>query len=69
LIRSDAATHRLRLESRLVDISGHKQPAWDEVVNRDYEPWDREHLVLDTAADTVDRLADRAEAYVRDTGR
>jgi len=69
LICSDAAAHRRRLESRSVDISGHKQPAWDEVVNRDYEPWDREHLVLDTAADTVERLADRAEAWVRDAGR
>jgi hypothetical protein len=38
-------------------------------VNRDYEPWDRDHLVLDTAAEGVDRLVDRAEAYVRDTGR
>jgi predicted kinase len=69
LICSDAAEHRRRVESRAVDISGHRQPTWDEVVKRDYEPWDREHLVLDTAADTVERLADRAEAYVRKTGR
>jgi hypothetical protein len=38
-------------------------------VNRDYEPWDRDQLVLDTATDSVDRLADRAEAYVREVGR
>jgi predicted kinase len=69
LICSDAAAHRRRVESRLADISGHRQPTWDEVVKRDYEPWDREHLVLDTAADTIDRLVDRAEAYVRDAGR
>ena len=69
LICSDAAAHRRRVESRPVDISGHKQPTWDEVVSRDYEPWDRDHLVLDTATDSVDRLADRAEAYVRKAGR
>ena len=66
LICSDAAVHRRRVESRLADISGHRQPTWDEIAKHDYEPWDREHLVLDTAADAVDRLADRAEAHVRD---
>jgi len=68
LICSDAAEHRRRVESRSVDLSGHKQPTWDDVVNRDYEPWDREHLVLDTATETVDRPADRAEAHVREAG-
>jgi predicted kinase len=70
LICSDAALHRRRVESRPADaVSGHKQPTWDDVVTRDYEPWDRDHLVLDTAAESVDRLADRAEAYVRQAGR
>jgi hypothetical protein len=35
-------------------------------VNRDYEPWDREHLVLDTAVSSLDDLLQQAEAYVRD---
>jgi predicted kinase len=65
-ICSDATEHRRRVEGRSVDVSGHKQPTWDDVVNRDYEPWDRDHLVLDTAADGVDRLVDRAEAYIRE---
>jgi predicted kinase len=67
LICSDAAAHRRRVEGRSTDtVSGHKQPTWDEVVNRDYESWDRDHLVLDTATDSVERLTDRAEAYIRD---
>jgi predicted kinase len=69
LVCSDAAEHRRRVESRSLDISGHTQPTWDHVVNRSYEPWDRDHLVLDTAVDSVDRLADRAEAYVRGAAR
>jgi predicted kinase len=70
LVCSDAAAHRRRVESRPTDaISGHKQPTWDDVAKRDYEPWDRDHLVLDTAADTIDRLAARAEAYIREAGR
>jgi predicted kinase len=70
LVCSDAAAHRRRVENRPTDpLSGHRQPTWDDVVTRDYEPWDRDHLVLDTAADSIDRLADRAEAYIRDAAR
>jgi len=69
LVCSVPATHRRRVESRVVDISGHRQPTWDEFTGRHYEPWDREHLILDTAADAVDRLVDRAEAYVREACR
>jgi predicted kinase len=70
LICSDAAVHRRRVESRPADVvSGHKHSTWDEVARRDYEPWDRDHLVLDTAAEGVDRLAGRAEAYIREAGR
>jgi predicted kinase len=66
LVCSDADLHRRRVESRPTDVvSGHSQPTWDDVVKRDYESWDREHLVLDTATDTVDHLTDRAEAYIR----
>lgn len=35
-------------------------PTWAEIVAREYEPWDRPHVVLDTAgrpaADTVVEL-------------
>jgi predicted kinase len=70
LICSDTSVHRRRIESRPADgVSGHSQPTWDEVVTLDYEPWDREHLVLDTAGEDVDRLVARAEAYIRGASR
>ena len=66
VVCSDLALHRQRVESRTSDINGLKLPTWDEIVNRDYEPWDREHLVLDTADSSLDHLLERAETYVRD---
>jgi predicted kinase len=45
---TDAAEHRRRVESRSADIPGHRVPTWDEVEARDYQPWDRERLVVDT---------------------
>jgi predicted kinase len=52
---SDADEHRRRVETRSVDISGLRLPTWKEVVSRDYHPWDREHVVIDTAGQSVDR--------------
>jgi len=49
VICSDAGEHRRRVESRAADIAGHRLPTWSEVLERDYRPWDVEHLVIDTA--------------------
>lgn len=49
LICSDPAEHERRARSRTVDVPGLVLPTWQEIVDRDYEPWDREHIVVDTA--------------------
>ena len=54
IICSDPNEHRRRVESRATDIDGLKLPTWDEVMNREYEAWAGEHLVLDTAGRTVE---------------
>jgi predicted kinase len=46
---SDPDEHRRRVETRRVDIPGLRPPTWPEVVAREYDPWDRERLVIDTA--------------------
>ncbi|RXH22207.1 MULTISPECIES: AAA family ATPase [Bradyrhizobium] len=66
MVCSEPALHRQRLESRTPDIDGLKLPTWSDVVSRAYEPWDRQHLVLDTANCSLDDLLERAETYVRD---
>jgi predicted kinase len=54
VVCSDAAEHRRRVETREPDMAGHRLPSWQEVVDRDYHPWDRDRLVLDTARDSVE---------------
>jgi predicted kinase len=39
---SDAAEHRRRVDSR-------PSPTWQEVVDREYHPWTRDRVVVDTA--------------------
>lgn len=57
IVCSDAGEHRRRVEAREPDIAGHVLPTWQEVVERDYRPWNRERLVVDTARSTVDDAA------------
>jgi predicted kinase len=68
VICSDASEHRRRVEIRAPDIGGLALPSWHDVVNRAYESWDRERVVLDTAKDSIDNLVDRIEILVCDKG-
>jgi predicted kinase len=53
VVCSDRAEHRRRVETREPDLAGHRVPSWQEVLDRDYHPWDRDRLVIDTARGSV----------------
>ncbi len=61
VVCSDPQLHRARVESRTADIVGLRLPTWADVLARDYEPWPRPHIVIDTAsndlAETVKTLS------------
>lgn len=58
VICSDPAEHRRRVETRAIDVPGLVAPTWAEVTGRDYRPWDRERIVIDTAGrDIADGVA------------
>ncbi|HWG04067.1 MAG TPA: adenylyl-sulfate kinase, partial [Beijerinckiaceae bacterium] len=46
---SDRGEHRRRIETRPSEGDGLPRVTWQQVIDRDNEPWDRPHLVLDTA--------------------
>jgi len=50
VICSDVAEHRRRVETRQSDIEGLELPKWQAVISREYETWDRPHIVIDTAS-------------------
>ncbi|RSD09481.1 AAA family ATPase [Amycolatopsis eburnea] len=49
IVCSDLAEHRRRAETRDVGIPGLVPPTWQEILDREYEPWTRDRLVVDTA--------------------
>ena len=55
VVCSNEAEHRSRVEWRSRGVPGLRLPSWDEVVSREYEPWDAEHLVIDTAGRSVEQ--------------
>jgi predicted kinase len=67
-ICSDSVEHRRRVESRASDIVGIALPTWQDVVSRAYDPWDRDHLVLDTAKASLEQCVDRVETLIRGKG-
>jgi len=46
---SDPASHRHRVETREPTIPGLKLPTWEDVLAHEYQPWNRDHIVIDTA--------------------
>jgi predicted kinase len=51
---SDAKEHRQRVETRTIDVVGLRPSTWQEVVSRDYQAWNRESMVIDTAGQSVE---------------
>ena len=49
MVCSDRDEHRRRIETRPGEGDGSPPVTWQQVIDRKYEPWDRPHLVLDTA--------------------
>ncbi|MEW1845708.1 AAA family ATPase [Nonomuraea angiospora] len=66
VVCSDPAEHRHRVTSRSIDIPGLRPPDWQEVVEREYEPWERERVLVDTAGQAPEQSLD---ALLRDLER
>ena len=57
VVCSDETEHRRRVQARSSDVEGLMKPAWTAVMNREYEPWGREHLVVDTTTTSAESAA------------
>lgn len=53
IICSDEAEHKRRIESRVTDVKGLQLPSWKDVVDRDYDEWAGERMIIDTARKSV----------------
>lgn len=66
IVCSDPVEHQRRVETRTADIPGLVLPDWRAVTSRDYHPWDRDHLTIDAARNSIDAcVAAALSAWVR----
>jgi predicted kinase len=49
VVCSDKVEHRTRVETRSSTVPGLKPPTWKEVEAREYHPWSRGHIVIETS--------------------
>ena len=64
---SDLAEHRNRVETRIPDIPGHKLPDWQQVQDRQFEPWDGATIV-DTVKKSVTESVDEIKSHLSRRG-
>jgi len=69
VICSDQKEHRQRIETRKPDIPGFILPTWDGVVNRKYDLWSADHLVIDTAGKTIEESYAELRSALLERGR
>jgi len=49
IVCSDKQEHKRRVETRLPEVKGLKLPTWEGVENREYQPWEKDCIRIDTA--------------------
>ena len=64
VICTNKEEHRQRIETRATDISGLVLPTWEQVINRHYEPWDQERLVVDTSVEKPKEILKKIQVNV-----
>jgi predicted kinase len=61
---SDVSEHRRRVETRGGDIPGLKAPSWSDILAREYRAWDRDHVVIDTARQSIEQSVEIVRGLV-----
>ena len=64
LVCGDADEHRRRVETRMADIDGLMLPTWQDVLDREYEPWTTA-TTIDTGHRSVDDCVAAIAARLR----
>jgi predicted kinase len=55
VVCSDTNEHRRRLETRIAEFPRSRPVTWHEVVSREYDAWNRGHVVIDTSVLSVEQ--------------
>lgn len=65
IVCSDQKEHKQRVETRVVDIEWLAGSTWNDVLDRDYEPWPQAHVVIDTAGNSPEQSCEIALSLIK----
>jgi predicted kinase len=66
VVCSDETEHERRATTRATDIPDLRKPTWQEIRHREYEPWDRPPVVVDTAGRSTAECVTRLRSLLSD---
>jgi response regulator of citrate/malate metabolism len=66
IVCTDVQEHHRRVRERASDVDGLVKPTWQEVLDREYEPWSRDRVLIDSARVPVQEAVDRVLAVMAD---
>ena len=64
VICSDLAEHRRRVLTRATDVEGLVKPTWAHVIAREYHPWSRPHVTIDSSDTSPTEAAERIVTHI-----
>ncbi len=64
VVCSDADEHRRRVAARPSDVAGLVKPTWEQVMDREYEPWTRDRVLIDSCQLRVEQAVDQLLAEI-----
>jgi predicted kinase len=68
VICSDTDEHRRRSEVRSSDVEGLLKPTWTAILEREYHPWLRRPLIVDTATTSPETAAEAIASRMASAG-
>jgi len=68
IICSDKSEHRKRVENRVIEIENMTLPTWEEVIERKFDDWGEEHIIIDTANRTVEESVAELMEKIKKSG-
>jgi predicted kinase len=66
IVCSDKSEHRNRIETRASSIQGLMLPTWEDVENREFQPWSRDRIVINTSGTSEIACCDRLLSSLSD---
>ncbi|GKX62907.1 AAA family ATPase [Pragia fontium] len=64
IVCSDLVEHRQRVETRKVDVPELTLPDWAAIMSKEYQPWQRARIVIDTAGKEIACCVDELLAHI-----